>query len=40
MDPVIFWCLTIIGIILIVIWWASEGSTESNEYGEPINLNS
>jgi uncharacterized membrane protein YhaH (DUF805 family) len=34
------WCFTIIGIIPVVIWWASEGSAESNEYGEPINLNS
>ncbi len=34
------WCLTIIGIIPVVIWWASEGSKESNEYGEPISLNS
>ena len=34
------WCITIIGAIPVVIWWASEGSTESNEYGEPINLNS
>tara|TARA_B110000003_G_scaffold276180_1_gene321340 strand:- start:5011 stop:5376 length:366 start_codon:yes stop_codon:yes gene_type:complete len=33
------WCLTIIGIIPVVIWWASEGSRESNEYGEPKNLN-
>ena len=21
-----------------VIWWASEGSKEKNEYGEPISL--
>ena len=34
------WCLTIIGVIPVVIWWASEGSTESNEYGEQTNLNS
>ena len=33
------WCITIIGVIPVVIWWASEGSKETNEYGEPIILN-
>ena len=32
------WCMTIIGIIPVVYWWASEGSKESNQYGEPITL--
>jgi len=34
-----FLCLTIIGIIPLIIWLASEGSNEPNEYGDPINLN-
>jgi uncharacterized membrane protein YhaH (DUF805 family) len=27
--------LTGIGLILLIIWWAKEGDTESNQYGEP-----
>lgn len=27
--------LTGIGIILLIIWWAKEGETQSNLYGEP-----
>ena len=26
--------LTIVGIILLIVWWASEGSQEENEYGQ------
>ena len=33
------WVITIIGIIPLVIWWCTEGTKESNEYGEPIDLN-
>lgn len=28
--------LTIIGIVLLIIWWAIEGSNESNKYGSPV----
>tara|TARA_B110000438_G_scaffold252147_1_gene257022 strand:+ start:1417 stop:1806 length:390 start_codon:yes stop_codon:yes gene_type:complete len=34
------WVLTIIGIIPVVVWLATEGSKDSNEYGESISLNS
>lgn len=27
--------LTIIGIFLLIYWWASEGSSNRNQYGEP-----
>lgn len=27
--------LTGIGLILLIIWWAQEGETSSNQYGEP-----
>ena len=27
--------ITVIGIILLVIWWASEGSRQENQYGSP-----
>ena len=28
--------LTVIGVIPLIIWWASEGKSEENEYGSPI----
>ncbi|MCP5775186.1 DUF805 domain-containing protein, partial [Klebsiella pneumoniae] len=28
--------LTIIGIILLIIWWAKEGETFSNPYGDSV----
>jgi uncharacterized membrane protein YhaH (DUF805 family) len=31
--------LTGIGAILLIIWWAKEGTKEINEYGEPILTN-
>jgi len=31
--------LTVIGILLLIIWWAKDGSKESNEYGDPILTN-
>ena len=27
--------LTVIGIILLIVWWASEGHGEENEHGPP-----
>ena len=27
---------TIVGIILLIIWYASEGKKESNKYGQPL----
>ena len=27
--------LTVIGIIFLVVWWASEGHTDGNDYGPP-----
>ena len=29
---------TIIGIILLVVWWATEGENEKNNHGKPIIL--
>jgi uncharacterized membrane protein YhaH (DUF805 family) len=34
------WVLTIIGVIPVLIWWASEGSKDANEYGPAINFHS
>ena len=31
--------LTGIGALLLIIWWAKEGTKEINEYGEPILTN-
>lgn len=28
--------LTVIGIIVLIIWWASKGETKENQYGPPI----
>ena len=30
--------LTIIGVILLFIWWATEGTKKNNSYGKPIKL--
>jgi uncharacterized membrane protein YhaH (DUF805 family) len=30
--------LTIIGIILLIVWFATIGSSKKNEYGSPIKL--
>ena len=30
--------LTLIGIILLIIWWASVGENKKNNHGNPINL--
>ena len=30
--------ITIIGIILLVVWWATEGENKKNNHGKPINL--
>ena len=30
--------LTIIGIILIIIWWATQGENKKNKFGLPINI--
>ena len=30
--------LTIIGIILLIIWWATVGESKKNNYGNPIKL--
>jgi len=38
------WCqlieLTIIGILLIIIWCATEGENKKNKYGPPIKIKS
>ena len=31
--------LTIIGIILLIVWFATIGSSKKNKYGNPIKLN-
>jgi uncharacterized membrane protein YhaH (DUF805 family) len=28
---------TIIGIILLIVWFASDGEKDANKYGEPIS---
>ena len=30
--------ITVIGIIPLVIWWATEGTKKNNSYGKPIKL--
>ena len=30
--------LTIIGIILLIIWWATQGENKKNKFGLPINI--
>ena len=30
--------LTIIGIILLTIWWATQGENKKNKFGLPINI--
>ncbi len=30
--------LTIIGIILLIIWWATVGESKKNNHGNPIKL--
>ena len=30
--------LTVIGIILLIVWFATSGSSKKNEYGSPIKL--
>ena len=32
------WMITIIGIIPLIIWWCEKGREETNQYGEPIDL--
>tara|TARA_Y100000741_G_C17920908_1_gene423480 strand:+ start:43 stop:411 length:369 start_codon:yes stop_codon:yes gene_type:complete len=32
------WAITIIGIIPLIIWFCTEGSKESNKFGDPIIL--
>jgi len=32
------WILTVIGIIPLIVWWARDGSKESNQYGDFINF--
>ena len=32
--------LTIIGILLIIIWCATEGENKKNKYGSPIKIKS
>lgn len=27
---------TVVGIIPLIVWWASEGSREANQYGDPV----
>lgn len=30
--------LTIIGIILLIVWWATQGESKKNRFGPPINI--
>ena len=30
--------LTIIGIILLIVWWATQGENKKNKFGLPINI--
>ncbi len=30
--------ITIIGLIPLIIWWATEGSKKNNPYGKPIKI--
>ena len=30
--------LTIIGIVLLIIWYATEGEKKKNKYGNPIKI--
>ena len=30
--------ITIIGLIPLIIWWATEGTKKNNSYGKPIKL--
>ena len=30
--------LTIIGIILLIIWWTTQGENKKNKFGLPINI--
>ena len=32
------WGLTVIGTIPLVVWFCTEGTKESNKYGDPIDL--
>ena len=29
--------LTIIGIIILIVWWVADGSKKNNKFGKPIN---
>jgi len=31
-----WWCLTIIGVIPVIVWLASEGEQRENTYGHPV----
>jgi len=33
-----FISLTIIGIIVLLVWWVTQGENKKNEFGPPINL--
>ena len=30
--------LTIIGIIVLIVWWVADGDKKKNKFGEPIKL--
>jgi uncharacterized membrane protein YhaH (DUF805 family) len=32
------WAITIIGMIPLIIWFCTEGTKETNKYGDPIDL--
>ena len=34
----LLWTLTVIGTIPLVVWLCTEGTKETNEYGDPIDL--
>ena len=34
------WALTIIGMIPLIIWYCTEGTKETNKFGDPIDLSS
>ena len=30
--------LTIIGIIILIVWWVADGNKKNNKFGKPINI--
>ena len=30
--------LTIIGVIILIVWWVADGNKKNNKFGKPINI--